>query len=83
MPSTSKILRGENVVFKDHYKEILKYYDIIPVPRSFIEGAQLPASQGLFFQVKPEDNEAAFWANKAQQNPTMSGFINKYNNNNT
>lgn len=39
LPTTEKILRGEPVPFKDHYKEILKYYDIIPVPKSFINGA--------------------------------------------
>lgn len=41
VPSTEKILKGESIIFKDHYKEILMYYDIIPVSRSFIEGASI------------------------------------------
>lgn len=52
LPTTSKILNGEAVPFKDHYKEILKYYDIIQVPKSFINGASID-SKGFFFDVKP------------------------------
>lgn len=60
MPSTDKILRGESIIFKDHYKEILMYYDIIPVSRSFIEGASINSSSP-FFEVKPVDLDK-FWS---------------------
>ncbi|CDW75174.1 UNKNOWN [Stylonychia lemnae] len=79
VPSTQKILRGEQVIFKDHYKEILRYYDIIPVPTSFIEGVTLP-SQGLFFEVKPQVPD--FWTRMTIDHPNMANFINRFTSSN-
>ena len=43
-----------SVPFKAHLNEIMKNYDIISVPKSFIEGIKLP-SEGRFFTVQPEN----------------------------
>lgn len=42
LPSSYKILNGEPITFNSHLKEIMKYYDILPVPRSLLGGIQLP-----------------------------------------
>eukprot|EP00347_Sterkiella_histriomuscorum_P021783 403332780 len=75
VPSTQKILRGESVIFKDHYKEILMYYDIIPVSKSFIEGVTVSGS-GPFYEIKPTQLDQ-FWAEKTIQYPKLASFINK------
>lgn len=42
LPTSDRILNGEKVPFKLHVKDILTYYDVIPVPSSFIKGVELP-----------------------------------------
>jgi hypothetical protein len=42
LPTSYKILNGEPITFNSHLKEIMKYYDILPVSRSLLGGMQLP-----------------------------------------
>jgi hypothetical protein len=41
---------------------VLKHYDVISVPKSFIEGVKIPEN-GRFFIVKPE-NPTEWWETK-------------------
>ena len=38
LPTSYKILNGEQITFNSHLREIMKYYDILPVPRSLLGG---------------------------------------------
>ncbi len=73
LPTSERILSGEQIPFKLHVRDILKYYDVIPVSPSFIQGVEIPNNTGNFFLVKPESN--GWWEKKAEENKHLSDFI--------
>jgi hypothetical protein len=56
------IEKGYPVAFRHHIKDILKHYDVIQVPKSFLGDLKLP-DQGRFFMIQPENPEV-FWSSK-------------------
>lgn len=51
--------KGQRVALREHIKDILKNFDVVQVPASFLADLKLP-EQGRFFIVQPENPEA-FW----------------------
>ena len=56
---------GVPISLREHIKEILKNYDIVQVPNTFLGNLRLP-EQGRFFVVNPENPET-FWNSKFQE----------------
>jgi hypothetical protein len=72
LKTSTKIMNGEPVSFNQHVQEILKYYDVVQVSPSFIEGVSLPHNNS-FYLVKPISED--FWERKADQNQYLASFI--------
>ena len=48
-----------------HLKDVLKYYDVVTVSPSFIEGVTIPKDKGFFFLVQPD--QAEFWESRSEE----------------
>jgi hypothetical protein len=67
LPTSEYIRTGVPVTFKQHLNDIIKHYDIISMPKSFLRGLQLP-EQGRFFLVEPE-NPDTWWSEQRSKYP--------------
>ena len=65
LQTSQQIEQGLPISFRKHIQDILEHYDIIEVPKSFLEGILIP-EEGKFFLVQPENPEE-FWSARMQQ----------------